>query len=47
MGAREKWIMAAVVAAIALYAFGLKGLLLCGVAGVVYLIARPGPPRNP
>ena len=42
MGAREKWIMAAVVAAIVLYAFGTKGLLLCGVAALVYVIARPG-----
>jgi hypothetical protein len=39
--------MAAIVAAIAVYAFGLKGLLLWGVAGLVYLVARPGRPKQP
>jgi len=47
MGAREKGLMAVGVAAIAVYAFGVKGLLLCGVAAVVYLIARPGRSHHP
>ena len=46
MGTREKWIMVASVVAIAFYAFGFKALWLCGVAGLVYLIARPGRPNS-
>jgi small-conductance mechanosensitive channel len=42
MGKRERLLLAAAVAAIAVYAFGVKGLLLCVVAGLVYLVARPG-----
>ncbi len=46
MGAREKWVVAGVTAGILVYAFGPKGLLLCLVAGLVYLIARPGRPHH-
>ena len=46
MGTREKWIMVASVVAIAFYAFGVKALWLCAVAGLVYLIARPSRPRG-
>lgn len=46
MGAKEKWAMAAVVVAIGFYAFGLNALWLCAVAGLVYLIARPGGTRH-
>ena len=41
MGAMEKWALVAVVVAIAFYAFGLNALYLCGVAALLYLIARP------
>ena len=41
MNAKEKWALAAVVVAIAFYAFGLKALYLCAVAALIYLIARP------
>jgi hypothetical protein len=46
MGTREKWIMAACVVAIAFYAFGLKALWLCAVAGLLYKIAKPGRSHN-
>ena len=41
MGAMEKWALAAVVVAIAFYAFGLNALYLCAVAALIYLITRP------
>jgi hypothetical protein len=46
MGTREKWIMTAIVVAIAFYAFGFKALLLCGVGGLAFLIARPNRPHH-
>lgn len=46
MGSTEKWAMAALAVAIGFYIFGLKALWLCGVAGLVYLIARPSRPRH-
>ena len=40
MDDREKWIMAGILAAIALYLFEWQALYLCGGAAVIYLILR-------
>ena len=37
---REKWIMAAIIGAGALYLFELKALYLFAVAGVIYFVSR-------
>ena len=40
MNARERWIMAAILAAIALYLFGWQALYLYAAAGAIYFFSR-------
>jgi hypothetical protein len=41
MGPREKLLMAAVIVAIAFYAFGWNAVYLCGVIALIFLFTRP------
>ena len=41
MGSKEKWALAALIAIVAFYFFGLNALYLCGVVALIFLIARP------
>ena len=41
MGSKEKWALAALIAIVAFYFFGLNALYLCAVLALIYRIARP------